>query len=481
MIRPGLVANLLGKVLLGLAATMLLPLAVALFAANDDPRPLLWSLLAAAAGGALAAVRPRSAELSTREALLLTPLLWTVTCAFGALPFYFSAHCKSFTDAYFESVSGFTTTGATILPEVEVLTPSLQLWRCVTHWFGGMGILLLVIAVLPLVGAGGMHLYRAEFSGAKSDKLKPRITETALALWKIYVALTAAEFIALRLAGMDWLDAVCHSFATLGTGGFSTRTASIAGFNSPLVEYIIIAFMLLAGANFTRHYRLWVERRPRAFFLDPEIRSFGLFVAGSSALVCVQLMIHSGYGFGRALRSSLFQVSSIMTTTGFATDDFEHWAPFAQLLLLSLMFVGGCTGSTAGGLKVARIALMFQVVGRELKRLVQRRGVFAVRLGGQVVPESAIGAALNIFYLAFLVNFIASLLLAAAGLDILTSISAAAAAMFNIGPGLGTVGPSENYAHLPAFAKWVLVACMLAGRLEFYSALIIFTPTFWRK
>jgi trk system potassium uptake protein TrkH len=483
VIRLAFVANVLGKFLLGLAGAMLLPLAFALFGPQDDPRPAgLACLITAAAGLGLSLVfRRRAAELSIREGFLLAVAVWLGAFAFGALPFYFSGNFPTYTDAFFESASGFTTTGATVLQTVEGLLPSVQFWRCFTHWFGGMGILVLGIAILPLLGIGGMHLYRAEFSGAKSEKLKPRITETALALWKIYVGLTLAEYLALRFAGMDRFEAVCHSFSTLGTGGFSTRTASVGGFNSPLIEYVIVIFMVLAGANFTRHYRLWVERRPKAFFFDPEIRFYFLLVGASTAVLAASLILANGYGWHRAFRAGFFQTASILTTTGFVTDDFERWMPLPQLLLLALMFVGGCTGSTAGGLKIARIILLFRVVAREFKRTVERRGVFAVRLGRQVIPEPAIQTLLNLFYLAFLVNFSASLLLAATGVDVLTSISAVAACMFNVGPGLGSVGPAEHYGHLPAVAKWVLTGAMLAGRLEFYTALVICTPGFWRK
>lgn len=483
MIRPALVANALGKFLLGLAVFMLIPLACGLLAEGDDPGPMARAFGITAAAGVvlMAAAGPGRGELSMREGFLLAASVWIGAFVFGALPFWLSEQFPSFTDAFFESASGFTTTGATVLADVEVLQPSVQLWRCGMHWFGGMGILLLVIAVLPLLGAGGVHLYRAEFSGAKSEKLKPRITETALSLWRIYVALTLAEYVALRLAGMGVFDAVCHSFSTLASGGFSTRTASIAAFNSPLIESIVIAFMVLAGVNFTRQYRLWVERRPRAFFRDAEVRAYLLFLAAGTVLVSGWLIAGGGYEPLRALRSAAFQVVSIMTTTGFVTEDFSLWAPFAQLLLLALMFVGGSTGSTAGGLKVARIVVLFKVVGRELKRLVERRGVFAIRLGGQAVPETAIQNVLNIVYLAFLVNFTAALLLAAAGIDLLTAISAVAACMFNIGPGLGAVGPVAHYGHLPQFAKWVLTFCMFAGRLEFYTVLVLCTPAFWRK
>lgn len=483
MIRLGGVLHIVGLFLMVLAATMAIPLVYALAGPPEGLRPL-----AAGAGTSLAAglvlftVFPRpETDLTLREGVLLVAFIWGAVCVFGGLPFYFSPFFASFTDAVFEATSGFTTTGATVLAQVEVLPPALGLWRCFTHWLGGMGIVLLGIAILPLLGTGGMHLYRAEFSGAKSEKLKPRVTETALALWRIYLALTLAEYLTLRLAGLGPLEAACHSFSTLGTGGFSTRTASIAGFSSLRIELIVIVFMILAGINFTRHYRLWRERQVRGFFGDVEVQAYLLILLAATAIVTASLAGESGYAWPEALRKALFQVTSILTTTGFVTDDFERWRPLPQLLLLALMFIGGCTGSTAGGLKVARIVLLGRVVRRQFRRIVEPRGVFAVRLGGQVVPEETIQSLLNMVYLALLVFFAASAVLAAQGADLVTSIAAVAASMFNIGPGLGAVGPAEHYGHLPALSKWVLAAAMVCGRLEFYTAIVIFTPVFWRK
>ncbi|HEX9185675.1 MAG TPA: potassium transporter TrkG, partial [Vicinamibacteria bacterium] len=445
--------------------------------------PVAWGALATGAlGGALRATLPRpEKELNQREALLLVVLSWFAISACGALPFLWSGHFPSLTDAFFESASGFTTTGATVLARVEVLAEPVQLWRHLTHWIGGMGIVLLGLAVLPVVGHGGMALYRAEFSGAKSEKLKPRIAETAMALWKLYLAFTVAQTFALRAAGMTWMEAVCHTFSTLGTGGFSTRTASVGGFASPAAEWIVTAFMLLAGMSFVQHYRLLVERRPRSFFSDFEVRAYLVVFLAAAALVTLTLVLHEGLAPGRAIRAAAFQVASIQTTTGFATEDFERWFPLAQAILLGLMFVGGCTGSTAGGVKIARVVLLARVVGREFKRMVERHGVFAIRLGGRVTPEETIQSLLSLIYLSLLVLAVSALLLTAMGVDILTSIAAVVACMFNIGPGLGTVGPAENYGHLPALAKWVLCVCMIAGRLEFYTLLVLLTPGFWRK
>jgi len=458
-------------------------LGLALWEGDAGTWPLLVALLSGlVAGGAGGfAFRPKPHEINRREGILFVVLAWVVLVTLGALPYYFSPFFPGFTDSFFESISGFTTTGATILTDIEGLPRSLLLWRALTHWFGGMGIIVLGIAVLPLLGTGGMELYRAEFSGAHSEKLKPRIAETAIALWKIYVAFTLAEYVALRWAGMTSFDAVCHSFATMATGGFSTKAASIESFQSPAIEYVIIVFMILAGINFTQHYRLFVERNARSFLRDPEIRYYALGIVLAAIAVSASLLYYSAVSVSDAFRQSLFQVVSIITTTGFSSVDFELWPAFGTFVLLVLMFIGGCTGSTAGGMKTARIVMLLNVVGREFKRMVERRGVFAVRFGGRAVSESTVASVLNLVYLAFVINFVACLTLTAAGVDLMTAFSAVAASMFNIGPGLGNVGPAENYAHLPGLVKWVLSFCMLAGRLEFYTVLVIFTPMFWRK
>ena len=462
---------------------MTIPLVYGFVGREDGVRPLALALgVTAACGAALAWSLERPCrEMTRREGLLLVVAAWITVCLFGSLPFYLSPYFPNFTDAMFEATSGFSTTGASILTDVEVLPRSLQFWRHFTHWLGGMGIVLLGVAVLPLVGHGGLQLYRAEFSGARSERLKPRIAQTALALWRIYVLLSIAEYLALRWAGMDRFEAICHTFSTVSTGGFSTRNLSVGGFNSPAIEIIVVVFMILGGASFIQHHRFWVERQPRRVLGDVEIRFYLLLIGAATAVVTVALLARSTYPAHEALRRALFQVVTINTCTGFVTADYELWPPLTHLLLLALMYAGGCTGSTAGGLKSARIVLLGKVVGREFRRMVEPRGVFAVRLGGQVVPEPVIQSLLNLVYLALAVNFASCLLLAATGVDVLTSISAVASAMFNVGPGLGTVGPAENYAHLPGLAKWVLCGDMIAGRLEFYTVLVLLTPAFWRR
>lgn len=482
MIRAAGLFHITGIFLLMLAAAMALPAAYGWLAGAGGAGAMgQASLLTAVAGASLAAAtRAPQTELSRREGLLLTVMLWVFGCSFGAVPYLLTPAFPTLTDAVFESVSGFTTTGATILPRVEVLPPVVQFWRHFTHWLGGMGVVLLTIAVLPLIGAGGMALYRAEFSGARSEKLAPRIKETAMALWRVYAGLSLTEYVLLRLAGMDAFEAACHTFSTLGTGGFSTRSDSVGAFG-PAVQYIIIVFMALAGLNFTQHYRLWVRREAGRFFRDYEVRAYAAILACGSAAVFLMLSIDGTMSGEPALRAALFQVVSIGTTTGFATADYEKWHPLPHAILLALMFVGGCTGSTAGGWKVARVVLLGKIVNRELKRTWFHRGVFAVRAGGEPIPETAVQGLLNLIYLSLLVFLAGMLTVAASGVDLLTSVSSVAAAMFSIGPGFGSVGPAENYAHLPAVAKWALSFCMLAGRLEFYTFIVVLTPAFWRR
>ena len=334
-----------------MSATMLVPLVFTLQGGSDSPRPMLIGFAATVlAGGLLAFVsRQPETELSTREALLTVVIVWFSVAFFGSLPFYFSPYFASLTDALFEAASGFTTTGATILVDVEVLPASLQFWRHFSHWLGGMGIIMLGIAILPLVGVGGKTLYNAQFAGAPSEKLKPRVLETAHALWRVYLALTIAEFVALYGAGMSSFDAICHTFSTLGTGGFSTRTASIAHYDSLTIELILVAFMIVSSLNFASQYRMWVERHPRSFLRDPEVRFHLAVLTLATLAAAVTLVRHTGYPPGVALRQAVFQITSIGTTTGFATADYELWHPLAQLTLLALMYFGGNTSSTAGG------------------------------------------------------------------------------------------------------------------------------------
>lgn len=474
----------LGSFLACLGGSMLVPYAYSVATDHHDQTSMLQASLVTMAVAAILLLTGRQRQrrdLLRREGILLVSLSWLVICVFGALPFHFSTSYPTFTDALFESTSGFTTTGATVITDIDGLSRPLHLWRCFSHWLGGMGIVLLGVAILPLLGQGGNALYRAEFSGAASERMRPRIVESARALWRLYVLFTLAEIVLLKLAGMDLFEAVCHAFSTLGTGGFSTRTASLAGFNSPLIEYIVILFMFLAGVSFIQHYRFWIEHKPAAVFRDYEFRAYFVLALGVSAVIAVLLGSTHEMSAEVAIRTSLFQVVSIISTTGFVTADYGLWPPVLQLLMLMLMFSGGCTGSTAGGLKISRMVLMLHVVQRDFRRLAEPQGVFRIRAGDEVLPELAVTGLLNLVFLAMIVMLVASLLVSATGLDIVSAASSVIACQFNIGPGLGAVGPMSNFGELSPFAKWVLTFCMIAGRLEFYTFLMLFTRVFWSR
>lgn len=478
------IAWVLGSFLAYLGASMMVPYLYALATDHVDQAAMLNAALITAAVAGLLLLSGRRRErrdLYHREGILMVSLIWIVICAFGALPFYFSNSYAGITDAFFEATSGFTTTGATVITDIDGLSRPIHLWRCFSHWLGGMGIVLLGLAILPLLGQSGNALYRAEFSGASSERMQPRIVETARALWRLYVLFTLAEIVLLLFAGMNLFEAVCHAFSTLGTGGFSTRTESIAGFNSPLIEYIVILFMFLAGISFIQHYHFWMEGKVGSVLRDYEFRAYFFIIVLATAFFSFTLSGEGNTAYEPVIRSAMFQVVSIMSTTGFVTADYGLWPPVLQISLLVLMFVGGCTGSTAGGLKVARIVLMLRSVYRDFRQMAEPQGVFRVRGGDEVLAESAISGLLNLIFLAVLVMIVASLLIAASGADLLTSVSSVIACQFNIGPGLGGVGPLENYGALSPFAKWILSFCMIAGRLEFYTLLILFTSVFWNR
>ena len=484
VVDPRNVSWILGSFLAALAGTMLIPGGYALVTAQSGLSALLSGALMTAIAAALllfAGRRREQRELRPREAIFIVVMIWLGVCGFGAIPFLLSGYYPSFSDAVFEATSGFTTTGATVLADVDGLPRPLHLWRSLSHWLGGMGIVLLGLAVLPLVGQGGSGLYRAEFSGAAGERLRPRVVETARALWRIYVILTAILFLCLWAAGMDAFEALCHAFSTLGTGGFSTRTESIGAYADPLIDYILILFMLLAGISFVQHFRLWVERNPRAVAQDYEVRGYLVLVLGATAAITLVLATQPGISWEPLVRSALFQVASIISTTGFVTTDYGIWPPVAQLILLVIMFVGGCTGSTAGGLKVARAVLLVRVVERQFHRIMEPQGVFRIRAGGAVVAEPTVTGLLNLVFLAWLVLLVASLIVTASGVDVLTAVSAVVACQFNIGPGLGGVGPTEHYGDFSAVAKWTLSFCMIAGRLEFYTLLALLSRAFWRR
>jgi trk system potassium uptake protein TrkH len=417
-------------------------------------------------------------KVHPREGFLIVAAGWLVASIFGALPYVLTGVVGP-VDAFFESVSGFTTTGSTVLSGLETLPRSLLLWRSFTQWIGGMGIILFTIALLPLLGIGGMQLFKAEVPGPVKDKIRPRLVETARQLWVIYVGVTVVEIVALLLAGLGPFEAVCHAFTTLATGGFSTRDLSVGGFASPAVEWIVTVFMLIAGMNFVLHYRL-LQGRVREVAGDAELRYFLAVVVCATVVLAVAL-VPGADGIGDAIRAGVFQVVSIVTTTGFVTADFEVWPSLAQLVLLVLMILGGMSGSTAGGIKSLRVLLSVRTLRVWSERLLHPSVVRSVKYAGRPV-ELDVLAGVWAFLTAYgLIAAVAAALLAAAGYDLVTAFSASLTALGNVGPGLGAVGAYDNFAHMPAFAKLVLTFCMLAGRLEVFALLLLVQPSFWRR
>ncbi len=479
-----LVLHILGALLVFLAGALLFPAGFSLWYHDGALLPLVESaVLSLLIGLALISTTRGSRskrEPAIRDGFAIVTFGWLVFALFGAIPFTLSGAIPSYLDAVFETMSGFTTTGATILTNVEILPKSLLFWRAATHWLGGMGIIVLSLAILPMLGVGGMQLFKAEVPGPTADRLKPRIRDTAKLLWGVYVLLTAIETVLLMQGGMDFFDATCHSFATMATGGFSTKNASLAAYDSAYLDAIVTLFMFLAGINFSLHYHALRGRIDN--FLRNEEFLFYLGLTCSATLLLV--IINQGNAYASLfdnLRYSAFQAVSILTTTGFGTADYEGWPVLAQYLLVLLMFVGGCAGSTGGGMKVARILLLFKHARVQLSRLIHPRAVLLVKLGRTPVDRDVMAAILGFFALFMGVFVVASCLLAATGVDLITSGAAVIATLSNIGPGLGSVGPTDNYAHLPELAKGILVVCMLMGRLELYTVLVLLLPSFWRR
>ena len=470
--------HVLGWLLSLLAVFLALPSLVAL--ASDEPvwPPLLAAGLAAASGTGLAlASRTGDRRLRPRDSFVIVGGAWILISLFGTVPYLLSTDL-SFVDALFETVSGFTTTGSTVIADVTTLPRALLLWRALTQWLGGMGIILFTIGLLPLLGIGGMQLFRAEVPGPVADKVQPRLAATARTLWGIYLGFTALEILLLRLAGLSGFDALCHGLTTLATGGFSTRNGSVGEFGSPLVEWIIIAFMLVAGINFVLHFRL-LKGYVRGVVADAELRYFLAVVAAATGAVAVMLLLR-GESPAEAARTAAFQVVSVVTTTGYATADFAIWPAAATLLLLALMALGGMSGSTGGGIKSLRVLLAARSTRATIHRLIHPHAVRPVKYAGSVVPDGLLAGVWG-FLLAYVMLALGTaLVVAGAGYDLVTAISTALTAIGNVGPGLAAVGPYENFAHFPDVVKGVLCAVMLLGRLEIFTLLVFFSREFWR-
>ena len=477
------ILNVVGILILFFGLTMIFPLLVGLYYKDQSVIPILQSMGITIISGILLHLcfrRAKAEFISQREGIAIVAVSWTAVGLFGALPFYLGGEFSAFVDAFFESVSGFTTTGASVLTNVEAVSKGLLFWRSFIQWLGGMGIIVLSIAILPFLGVGGMQLFKAEVPSPVPDKLKPRIRDTAMMLWKVYALFSAAEVILLLIGGMDFYEALCHTLTTMPTGGFSTKNASIAHFNSVYFDVVIIVFMLLAGINFSLHYQM-LRGKPLAFWRDTECRFFLGFV-----LLLIIIVSFNIYGsiyekIDQALRFGAFQVVSIITTTGYATADYEKWPAMSQLILLFCMFIGASAGSTGGGMKCVRVLLCFKFCYKELFALIHPRAVKQIKISGKPVSDDIMRSILGFLALYMSIFAFCAILLAGMGVDFVTSFGAVAATIGNIGPGFGLVGPVENYAQIPCLGKWLLIWCMLLGRLEIYTVIILLVPEFWRK
>lgn len=498
-----LIFHTLGNLLICLAGTMLFPLIIGIYyyVNAGEPKEDMWAFIYSTAitlcvGLILRfTIRAKEQDLGIREGFAIVALGWVVVALFGSFPYLFGqvfqelgpTPLSEFSFCYFESMSGFTTTGATVLTEIEHLFHAMLFWRSFSHWLGGMGIVVLAVAILPMLGVGGMQLFRAEAPGPQTDRLTPRIAQTAKLLWGVYILLSLLETLLLWIGGMTLFDSLCHTFGTMATGGFSTKNTSITHYNSIYIETVIIVFMFLAGTNFALHYRA-LRGDVISYFKDTEFRFYCGVILLSIIIISwstVNFKNEDGIipynSVWDAIRHAGFQVLSITTTTGYGTADFEKWPYLSQFILITLMFYGGCAGSTGGGMKQLRFLLLIKQSGAEIKRLIFPHAVLPIRVNDRVVPSEVLTHVLGFFFFFIGIFAIVTCIMATLGLDLITAAGCTIATMANIGPGLGDVGPIDNYAHIATAGKFILSFCMLLGRLELYTVLILFSPNFWKK
>lgn len=471
----------LGTITKFYGALFVLPTLVALIYGEYNPAIVFVSvgIFAFLMGKILETVGPELEEIHIREGFMIVALSWLVAALLGSFPFYFTHVMPNFYDAFFEAMSGITTTGATVVTDLDGIPRSILFWRGLIQWIGGMGIIVLSIAVLPELTIVGRHLFRAEVPGVATEKIVPRIRNTAIILWSVYAFFSIGEVLLLKIAGMSIYDAICHTFTTMATGGFSTKLQSIGYYNSPTIEFIICTFMFIAGTNFALHYH-GIRGNFRAYLRDSEFRFYLAIIIISVSLVSLNLYLNHIYNPSTAFRYSLFQVMSILTTTGYTTADFNNWTDFSKMILLLLMFIGGCAGSTGGSIKNIRIFLLLKLIHREVRKLVHPSAVLPLRIGDDVISDEVIINVGAFFFLYMIIFIISTLFVASHGYDIVTSISAVAATQGNVGPGLGLVGPSFNYAFFSPQVKLLLATCMWIGRLELFTVILLLFPSTWR-
>lgn len=479
----GLISRIMGILIIINGIFMFTCLPFSLYFGDGDWWALIQSgVISILAGGLIVLYgehRGYKREIKKKDGYIIVTFGWAVMAFFGSLPYLFSHEVPSLADAYFETISGYSTTGASILTDIESVGKGILFWRSLTQWIGGMGIIVLAVAVLPFLGIGGMQLFVAEAPGISPDKLQPRIKETAKRLWWVYAGLTFIELILLMTGGMSFYDALNHALTTMATGGFSTYNDSAASM-SPYIQYILIFFMLLAGTNFTLNYFLF-KRMFKSIWTNEEYRYYIIIILTTSLTIGGVVAFSSDLGIEKSFRDALFQVVSIITTTGYVSADYTTWAPFATMIIFVLMFCGGMAGSTAGGVKIVRHIILFKNAFIELKRQLHPTAIIPVRFNNKAIKGSITFNVLAFIMAYLLIYGIGILILSALGVDLMSAIGAVATSIGNIGPGIGSVGPVDNFAHLPDTVKWVLSFLMLIGRLELFTVMIIFTPYFWSR
>ena len=478
-LRPAL--QIAGIINIVIAAMMLSPLAVTLYYKDGDTGVFIYSIIICAIiGGVMFTIfRGKDFAISHREGFLVVSFSWITASLSCSVPFIVSGYFPSLVDAIFEGVSGITTTGASVLIDIESLSHGMLFWRSMTHWIGGVGIVLLCLAILPLLGVGGMQLYKAEASVVSSDKIAPRVREMARIILAVYLAMSISMLVILKLLGMDLFNATLHMFATVSTAGFSPKNASVGHFNSVYIEAVIVLFMILGATNFALHFKFFRDGY-KIYTKNSEFKFYIIMMAVASLLIGVNLWFSGETGIFDSFRQSIFQVVSVITTTGFSTVDFSAWPAFGQIMLLVLMFTGGCAGSTTGSIKSIRLLLMIKLGYKEIYRLIHPHAIVPVKLGGRLVGAEILRSVMGFTILYLLVFIISSCFLGWLGVDLTTAISSAAATISNVGPALGLAGPVSGYAFMPEPGKWVLILNMLLGRLEIYTLMILFIPAFWR-
>lgn len=476
-----MVIKVLGYILLIIALGMLVPLIIALVTGQNDRLSFVISIAATSSTGfIMTRISVDELKIKVKEGLMIVTLSWILASLFGALPFYLSGSIPSFVDAFFETVSGFTTTGATIIKDIEVLPMGILFWRSFTHWIGGMGILVVAVAILPMMGAGGFHVFKAESPGPISDRIVPRIKDTAKILYTTYIIISLAEFILLSLGGMTIFEAAVHTFGTLGTGGFSTRNGSIGAFNSSYITIVISLFMIMSGTNFSLYYDL-SRGKWRDVIKNSELKLYLGIIAVSVLAITIDTNISVYHNWFESFKHSLFQTSSIITTTGYTTTDYEQWSAFSRGIIFVLMFVGGSAGSTGGSIKVMRILILIKLVKRELTKILHPRAIVSVKVGNQPVSENTLFNISSFFMLYMLIFAFGSILISFEGIGFLSATSAVAATLGNIGPGFDFIGPTQTYADFSVASKLLLSFFMLLGRLELFTVIAVLTPTFWKS